>query len=355
MHRGVGHHCGARGDGVPDAPHPHDVVVVGFAEEIPDARRRRDDVRLIAAVGDDIVRPLLYPQVLAAVVPRDVHQLDRVERAAAAPRIDGAMRRLALEEILDRHQTVAAAVAPAGRQTAADMAVQNDIDVVEHPRPYVVRLAAELLLGNAGPDQQGARDALPFHDVLHREHRGDVHRLTRVVALTVSRSTLDQRLAIRDPRHLRRLRDAIDVAAERDHRAARSPPRDPAARDARHPQLDLESLPFEDAGDVALGFELLEPELAEAEQAVDHLLDEDAAAVDVAAHLVLETLEPRVDLGLRRRPVPWRGPDRSDDECGDDGGGRLHESGSHGGPPPAAVRCARLRPSSLTATTGARG
>ena len=88
-------------------------VVVGLAEVVPDRRVRRHDVRLIAAVGDHVVRALLQAQVLAAEVPADVHQLDGVERRAAAPRRAGGVRALALERVLDRDQAVAAAVAPA--------------------------------------------------------------------------------------------------------------------------------------------------------------------------------------------------------------------------------------------------
>ena len=95
-----------------------DVLVVGLAEVVPDARVRRHDVRLIAAVGDHVVRALLQPQVLAAEVPADVHQLDGVERGAAAPRRAGRVRALALERVLDRHEPGADAVAPADAEVA---------------------------------------------------------------------------------------------------------------------------------------------------------------------------------------------------------------------------------------------
>ena len=80
-HRRVGHHRRALRHLVADLPHLLDVLVVGLAEVVPDRRVARHDVRLIAAVGDDVVRALLEAQVLAAEVPADVHQLDRVERA----------------------------------------------------------------------------------------------------------------------------------------------------------------------------------------------------------------------------------------------------------------------------------
>ena len=82
----AGHHRRGLGDRVAGLPHLLDVREVGLAEVVPDRRGARDDVGLIAAVGDHVVRALAQAQVLAAEVPADVHQLDGVERAAAAPR-----------------------------------------------------------------------------------------------------------------------------------------------------------------------------------------------------------------------------------------------------------------------------
>ena len=113
MYVGVGHHRGGLRHVVADLPQLLDVVVAGLAEVVPDAGVRRHDVRLIAAVGDHVVRALLQAQVLAAEVPADVHQLHGVERRPAAPRRAGGVRALALEGVLDRDQAVAAAVAPA--------------------------------------------------------------------------------------------------------------------------------------------------------------------------------------------------------------------------------------------------
>ena len=338
--RGVGHLRRAFGHGVSDPPHPHDVVVVALAEEVPDAGRRRHHVRLVAAVADDVVRALLDAQVLAPEVPADVHQLDRVERAAAVPRVAGAVRRFAFEGVLDRDHPVAPAVAPGGRHSAADVAVEDDVDVVEHPGPDEVRLAAELLLGDAGPDHERAVDLLPLHDLLHRERRGDVHRLAGVVTLAVPRRPVDQRLAVRRAGRLRRLRDAVDVAAERDHRPSGTPPGEPAARHARRPELDLETLPLEDPGEVTLGLELLEAELAEAELGVDHPLDEDAPVVDVLEHLFPELLQPVLATGLRFGAGTRFGRPRTDRSQGDDDGDgndagddRSREHGAHVDPP----------------------
>ena len=105
-----------------------------LAEVVPDRRGPRHDVRLIAAVGDDVVRALRERQVLAAEVPADVHQLDGVERAAAAPRRAGGVRALALEAVLHRHEPGAVAVAPRHAEVVADVREERDVDVLEEAR-----------------------------------------------------------------------------------------------------------------------------------------------------------------------------------------------------------------------------
>ena len=56
-------------------------------------------------------------------------------------------------------------------------------------------------------------------------------------------------------------------------------------RDARDPFLHGEAVLLEDVDQVAVGLELLEPQLAVAEDLVDHLLRELAAALDVGERL----------------------------------------------------------------------
>ena len=119
VHLGAGHHRGGLRHLVADVPHLLDVVVVGFAEVVPDRGVRRHDVRLIAAVGDDVVRALLNAQMLAAEIPADVHQLDGVERRASAPGRAGRVRAFALERVLDRDESVVRAVAPADAHVVA--------------------------------------------------------------------------------------------------------------------------------------------------------------------------------------------------------------------------------------------
>ena len=220
-HLGIRHHRRTVGDAVADAEVLAHVLHVGLADVVPDLRQCRHDVRLFAAVGDDVVRTLFRPQVLAAHVPAHVHQLDRVERAASAPWRGGGMRGRAVECVFHRDQPAGAAhLAPAGLEIGADMGEQHRIDTVEQSVTYLERLARQQFLGDAGPQHQRAGQALVLHQLLQCERRGDVHRLARVVALAVTRATFHQRLVIGHARLLRNVRQRIGVAAECYHRAA---------------------------------------------------------------------------------------------------------------------------------------
>ena len=70
-----------------------------------------------------------------------------------------------------------------------------------------------------------------------------------------------------------------------------SPRRHERGRDARDPFLDREAVLLQDVDQVAVGFELLEPELAVAEDLIDHLLRELALAVDVRDGFLLQGVE----------------------------------------------------------------
>ena len=329
---GARHEGGALGHAVADLPHAHDARVVGLSEEVPDGGGRGHHVGLVAAVGDDVVRALLDAEVLAAEVPANVHQLDRVEGAAPVPGRAGPVRALALEQVLDRHHAVAPALAPARGHVAADVRVEDDVDIVEEARLDVVGLGPELLLGDARPDDEGAGQVLALHDLLDREGRGDVEGLARVVPLAVAGGAGDEGIAVRDAGLLRRLGDAVDVGAQRDDRGARAPGGPPRTGDARHPLLDREPVVLEDAGDIALRLELLEAQLAEAEEHVDHLLGEVAAAVDVEDDLGLEFGEPRGFLAPRGRGGrrPGLRQEEQDEDAGGGGGGPGDGCRAHG-------------------------
>jgi hypothetical protein len=114
-----------------------------------------------------------------------------------------------------------------------------------------------------------------------------------VVPFAVARSARHELATGDDAWRLVRLRHAVDVGAEGDHRLAGSPSRHPRRRDVGDAALDLESLALEDAGHVALRFHFLEPQLTEAEDRVHHLLREDAARVHVGGRLLFQGVEAR--------------------------------------------------------------
>ena len=72
---------------------------------------------------------------------------------------------------------VPVAVAPRHVQVVADVREERDVDVLEQSGAHEVRLGADQLFGRAGPDADRAGQLLALHDLLHRERRGDVHRL----------------------------------------------------------------------------------------------------------------------------------------------------------------------------------
>ena len=185
---GVGHQRRALGHLVADLPHLLDVRLIDLAEVEPDAGVARHHVRLVAAVGDHRVRALRQAQVLAAIVPADAHQLDGVERRAAAPRRAGAVRRLAFEGVFDRDQAGAALLAPRHAEVVADVREQVDVDVLEHAVAHEPRLRRHELLGDARPQHERARQLVALHDPLHRDRRDDVERHAGVVAFAVARA-----------------------------------------------------------------------------------------------------------------------------------------------------------------------
>src|SRR5207248_8666587 len=132
-----------------------------------------------------------------------------------------------------------------GAQVVVDMAEDRDVGILEVAVADQPRLRADELLRDAGPDADRARQALALHDLLHRENRGDVHRLTRVVAFAVTGRAVDHRIVVGDARLLRRLRDPVDVGADRDDRLAGSPSGHPGRRNAGNTPLDAEAVLLE--------------------------------------------------------------------------------------------------------------
>ncbi len=169
------------------------------------------------------------------------------------------------------------------------MAEDRRVDILEHAGADETGLAAQQLLGDAGPDHQRPRRVRADHPVLHRQRRDDVHRLPAIVSLAMPRCALDHRLAPRDAGRLAGLRDAVDIAAQRDHRAvgAVRPPRRPPRRQARDVALDREAFLLEQRGQIPFGLMLLETDLRIAEQFVVDDLRQLRARLHAADHLGL--------------------------------------------------------------------
>ena len=178
---------------------------------------------------------------------------------------------------------------------------------------------AEQLFGNAWPDHQRAGQVLAFHQFLDGERRHDVDGLAGIVALAMAGRAFDQRLAISDAGLLRGLRQAIDVAAERDDRLPGTPPGDPCGRDAGNAALDRKAVLLQHGGQVFRGLEFLVGELAEAEHGVVHDLGELAPRLDAADDGGLENLDPG-GVVLRFGCFLRRGGGRHNEKRGNRGG-----------------------------------
>ena len=103
----------------------------------------------------------------------------------------------------------------------------------------------------------------------------------------MSRRAFDHRIVIRHAGLLRGLRDVVDIGAQRDHRLALTPRRHPGGGNAGDAALDLEAFFFQDRREVFRGFEFLETQFAEAEDAIDHHLRLLLHGVDLAHQIGL--------------------------------------------------------------------
>ena len=168
------------------------------------------------------------------------------------------------------------------------MAEQHDVDVLEHAGANVVGLGADQFFGHARPQPDGALQVLALHHLLHRQRGQDVQRHAGVVAFAVARRAFDQsararpRRASARPAGCRRYREPSEITGLPDPQG-----RHPRGRNAGDAALDLEALFFQDAGEVFRGFELLEAQFAEAEDAVHHDLRLLLHAVDLAGQIGL--------------------------------------------------------------------
>jgi len=105
---------------------------------------------------------------------------------------------------------------------------------------------------------------------------------------------------IGDSRFLRRLRDAINIGNEIDHRFSGAPRGFPGRGNAGDAALHVKAMLLEDAGHVARGLKFLEAQLAVAENFVDHLLRQRSEAVDLRDGFFFQGVSRRRLLRLRR-------------------------------------------------------
>ena len=285
--RSVGHQGCALGDLVADLPESFDVRIIQLAEVIPDGGGGRNNVGLVAAIGDYVMRALLQAQMLAAEIPTCVHQFHGVQSAAAAPGSAGTVRAFAFEQVLDRDQAAAQGLAPRGVEFAAHVREQRDIDVLEISGAYEIGFRSQQFFGYTRPDLDGALNMLAFHEAFHGERGDDIHGLPGIVTFAVSRRAFDHRIVIGDAGFLRGLRNAIDIGAQRDDRLAGSPGGDPGGGNSGDAAFHFETFRFEHPGEVLRSFVFLKTEFGEAEDGVDHDLHLVAHALDLAGKVGL--------------------------------------------------------------------
>ena len=143
-----------------------------------------------------------------------------------------------------------------------------------------------------------AGNLLARHDVLHGERGDDVERDAAVVPFAVGGRARDHPCATGDAGLLARLRDPVDVGAERDDRRAAAPFRDPRGGDTGDAAFDLEAVLLEDAREVLRRLDLLHPELAEGEDLIDHLLGHLGLGINGGGEVGLEAVGAGVGFAL---------------------------------------------------------
>src|ERR1044072_7305847 len=104
---------------------------------------------------------------LAPVIPRGVHQLDRVERAAARPRSARRVRSPAVKGVLNRHEpAVVRGLTVSGRKIIADVTAQHDVNIFEQARADEESLCADEFFSDAGKELDRALKLATVHQLL---------------------------------------------------------------------------------------------------------------------------------------------------------------------------------------------
>jgi hypothetical protein len=205
-------------------------VTVG-ADVVPGGCLCGHHVRLVAARGHDVVDAGVFRNVLAQVVHADVHQFDRVERAAAGLRGSRSVGRDAVEREPRAEYCLAVPVirpGPVGRVPG-----ENDIDVVEQPGAQHVGLGVHGFLGRRAVEPHRAREIVRRHDAGEGDRRGGGSGSINAVAAAVAGD--DRRivawLAARDG-FLRDADQCVVLGEVRDHGLA---PAEACNERRRHP------------------------------------------------------------------------------------------------------------------------
>ncbi len=173
------------------------------------------------------------------------------------------------------------------------MTAQHDVQVAKQAGLHHVGPAGEQFLGDTGIYANGPLYFVFRHDLLQHQGGRHVHRLAGVVAFPVAGSAGYQRRVVSHAGLLRRLRQAIDIGHESDHRFPRSPRGDERRRHSGHAAGDLKPIFLEQARDVSRSLHFLKSKLGEAEDFVHHLLREGFSLVDKRARLGLQFFERR--------------------------------------------------------------
>src|SRR5690606_5499475 len=199
----------------------------------------------------------------------------------------------------------AAARTVADAEVAPDVREDRDVHVLEESIANEIGLGCDQLLRDTRPDLDRTGKVVALHELLDRDRGRDDYRLTRVVPLAVTGCAFDQRIMVGDAGLLRGLRDAIDVAAERDHGLPRAPGGDPRGRYPGDSFLDRESVLTENADQVFRRLDFLKAELAIAEDLIDHLLRELRHGVHAGDGFTLQRSELVVGDRLTLRFECW--------------------------------------------------
>jgi hypothetical protein len=242
---GVGHHRGALRNLLRLLEELARTLGRRIAEIPPDRRLGRDDVRLLAAVGDRAVRGHRRQHVFAVLRDPHVHQHNRVERVATFPRPHRGMRRLT-GEIEGRRDHGRLQQAVRRRELAVDVVVERHVDVVEVAVTHEVGPAQELLFRRCTDDLDRPGQAEAFHRVAHGERRTHHHRAVDVVTFAVPGRIGDD-LGLRgDAGGLRVGWVRIVLAVDRDHRRPASVRRDEGGWKSGDSALDFEAVRLEE-------------------------------------------------------------------------------------------------------------